>query len=248
MTKNRTLIAIFCIVLAAALCFGVAPLINAFFNDTTTAVMLNTDVAPGVQIESSMLSNVTISKNSQVEYITDRSEIVGKFAKSYLYKGVITPAMLSETNETPESKLLSLKEGEYAMSVSVQSLASGFGAKLETGDVIMIVTKDDDGNAVLYDELAAVEVIATTNSSGTDLENTAGGSDDDLPSTITVKLVDKEQVSCLFECETETSLHAVLVTKDREIAEKVLSEQAKIFSEKRGAEIGNGIFVPAKEE
>lgn len=227
MTKNRTVIAIFCIVIALFLCFGLAPVLNSFFNGSTQVLALNTDVAAGVQLEPSMLTRVSVSNFSGLNCITDESTVIGKFAESYLYKGVLTSDMLAETNETPATKIASLQAGEYAMTITVQDLASGFGTKLSCGDVIMIATKDDDGNAVLYDELQAVEVIAVENEDGLDIDNNA--SSENKPAVITVKLVDKSQAARLFECETADTLHAILVTKDAEQGAVALAAQKEIF-------------------
>lgn len=231
MTKNRTVIAIFCIVIALFLCFGLAPAMNTFFSGTSQVLALNTDVAAGVMIESSMLTRVDMSNLSGLDCITDESTVVGKYADTYLYKGVLTTEMISETNETPTTKLESLKAGEYAMTITIQDLASGFGTKLACGDVIMIATKDDDGNAVLYDELQAVEVIATENEDGVDIENNTSA--ESKPAVITVKLIDKAQVARLFECETATSLHAILVTKNSEQGAVALEQQFKWFEENK---------------
>ena len=62
MIKNRTLIAIVCIVLAVLLCFCIAPIVTNLFNGTQRVVILTSDTAPGVQISKSMLSTVQVSK------------------------------------------------------------------------------------------------------------------------------------------------------------------------------------------
>ena len=62
MVKNRTIIAIICVVLAVVLCFGIAPIVSNLFNGTQSLVILTADVAPGTQIQKSMLSTAQVSK------------------------------------------------------------------------------------------------------------------------------------------------------------------------------------------
>ena len=46
--KNRTIIGIVCMILAVAMTFAVAPLVNRLTSDTTTVVRLKQDVGRGI--------------------------------------------------------------------------------------------------------------------------------------------------------------------------------------------------------
>lgn len=231
LTKNRTLIAIVCVVIAALLCFGVAPAVTKLFDKSETVLMLNTDVAKGVAITSSMLTEVELTKRDtlNISYVSKASDIVGKYAKSYLYEGVITKDMVTETLDDIDYKLLSLTDGEMAMSITVQSLAGGFSGKLMEGDIIKIVSIDENDTAIVYDELQYVEVLSATNGDGAVVSAENSKTEENLPTTIIIKLTDNAQIIRLMECENG-QLHAVFVTRDKTLGQTYLNEQQTILS------------------
>lgn len=231
MLKNRTIISIICIVLAAVLCFAIAPLFSNIFSGTEEVITLRSDVIQGTLIDRTMLSTAHVAKTDASRYVVKADDIIGKYAKSYLFAGAVTPSMFEEEISTIDSRLLSLGVGESAMSITVQSLAGGVSGKLKNGDVITIATLDEDGNAVIYDELKFIEVIATTNEDGLDVNGVVTGEDSELPSTITVKLIDDSQIARLIECEDGT-LHAVFVSRDENICAEYLEKQKAYFAEK----------------
>ena len=73
-----------------------------------------------------------------------------------------TDKKLSDSIDTSDSLLRQLKPNETAMSVTVRSLANGLSGKLQQGDIIQIVSVDEDDKAQIYEELQYVEVLATT--------------------------------------------------------------------------------------
>lgn len=228
MIKNRTIIAIICVVLAVVLCFGIAPIVSNLFNGTQSVVILTADIAPGTQIQKSMLSTAQVSKADtfSFSYVENPDELIGKYAKTYLYSGIVTADMFEDQVTDSDIKLLSLKSGEYAMSITIQSLAGGLSNKIRSGDVVSIVTIDEnEDEATIMNELKYVEVLSLTNSDGLDVNDNQS---EDLAATITIKLIDDRQITKLLDCE-EGTLHVVLVNRDEELSKEYLALQKEYF-------------------
>jgi len=112
---------------------------------------------------------------------------------------------------------------------------------LQQGDIIQIVSVDDDDDtATVYDELQYVEVLTTTASNGSDdvyqdgkvNEGATDDGDDEeneLYATVTVVLQDRAQALRLAECEN-TSLHAVFICRGNdELKEECLKAQLEVL-------------------
>lgn len=236
MLKNRTFLGILCIVAAIALVFGISPILNKVFEGKKTVAVLKNPVTQGQQISAGQIEMVEMgSYNLPVKAITDPKQIVGKYAVKDLFGGSLVYAdMLSDTFDSSASVLRNLKGNERAMSITIKSFANGVSGKLVMGDVITIISLDEDENAVIFDELEYVEVLTTTTETGSDyLDKSVAdfeGEDAPLPETITVILQDKLQALRLTECENN-SLYAVFVSRDEKRSEELLKLQLEKLEE-----------------
>lgn len=149
MLKNRTLIGIVLIVAAIGLCFGISPLFNTILASKTTIIRLKQDIPQGVQITGSMLEAVEVgSMNLPADMQNDPKKIIGKYSVTAMFAGdSFNDKKLSDTIDTSDSLLRQLKPNETAMSVTVKSLANGLSGKLQQGDIIQIVSVDEDDKA-----------------------------------------------------------------------------------------------------
>lgn len=244
MLKNRTLLGLICIILAIVLVFCVSPLFNKVFDGKTHVILLKSPVMQGQQITPDMLSSVEMgSYNMPEKAITNPQLVVGKYATSNLFAGsLVYSEMLSDEADTSDTMLRNLKENEIAMSVTIKSFANGVSGKLMTGDIIRIVSVDEEKIATIYDELQFIEVLTTTTDSGVD--NIYQPVPDEngeisLPVTITVILQDEAQALKLAECEN-TSLHAIFVSRDEEKKDKYIKAQAEILESLKEDEDSGG--------
>jgi len=234
MLKNRTFIGILCIALAILLVFAVSPLFNRVFDGKKDVVILKSPVLQGQQITAEMLTIVEMgSYNLPINAIVEVEAIVGKFAVSDLFAGnLIFPTMLTNEVKTSDSMLRNLSENERAMSITIKSFANGFSGKLITGDIIKIVSVDEDKIAHIFAELEFVEVLTTTSSNGEDNIFRVPSPDDngesDMPVTITIILQDDLQALRLAECEN-TNFHAIFVSRDEKEKSRLLSWQMDII-------------------
>ena len=77
--KNRTIIGIVCMILAVAMTFAIAPVVNRLTSDTTTVVRLKQEVGRGTKITEDQVETVKVK--------TDNSYLQDRLKDSY---GVIT--------------------------------------------------------------------------------------------------------------------------------------------------------------
>jgi len=149
MLKNRTLIGIILIAAAIGLCFGISPLFNSILSSKTKIIRLKQDIPQGVQITGAMLEAVEVGTlNLPADMQNDPKQIIGKYTVSAMFAGdSFTDKKLSDSIDTSDSLLRQLKPNETAMSVTVRSLANGLSGKLQQGDIIQIVSVDEDDKA-----------------------------------------------------------------------------------------------------
>lgn len=238
--KNRTIIGIICIIVAVIISFVIAPLINNVTSGAVSTVRLNQDVKQGSVITETMLEEIEINKDAlSKDSISEKSHIVGKFAASNLYSGdVITNAKLTEDGNTADDVFSSLDGSNVAISVTVDSLASGLSGKLQNGDIVsFIITRNDTNQATTPPQLRYMKVVTTTTADGIDKNEVIKNDDGsfELPSTITV-LANNEQAKLLAEYEGTTNIHVALVYRgDKDTANKFLNIQNDYFKTSGGA-------------
>lgn len=242
--KNRTIIGIICIVLAAVITFGVSPFVNRMTEGKTEVVCFAGDIAKGAQITEDDIAVNKISKSGIPENsIANKDEVIGKYAKSDLYKDdIATPAKITDDALTSDNMLSSLSGDKVAMSITISSFANGLSGKLNNGDIVSIYVTDKDEKTTLPPSLKYVEVITTTTSGGVD-ENEVVPNDDgtyELPTTITV-LVSVKQASELANYEKNSTMHVALVYRgDKAKADEFIAAQDKYLESGKEEETTNG--------
>lgn len=229
--KNRTLIGIICIIVAVAITFGVSPMINKMTEGKTEIVSFSKDISKGSQISEEDIAVIKMAKSNLPEKaIKDKSQVIGKFANSDLYKGdVATPAKLADDANAADNILSALSKDKVAMSVTISSFAGGLSGKLQNGDIVSICVTNKAGETEVPPELKYVRVITTTTSGGVD-ENEVVPNEDgtfDLPTTVTV-LVSVKQATILANFEKNATMHIALVYRgDEKTASKFVETQDK---------------------
>lgn len=193
---NRTVIGIICIVVALAICFGIAPLVNRLSDGKTKIVRLTRDISAGATITEADIEVADVgSYNLPTGVIKDKAQVVGKCALSSLSKGdYLFPSKIGNDTNNAGRMLESLDEKHKAISITIGSFALGFSGKLETGDIVGILVYDQvENRSYTPKELTYVKVITTTTSSGVDK---ADVEDKSQPVTVTL-LVNNEQAELL---------------------------------------------------
>lgn len=232
--KNRTVIGVICMVLAVAVTFAVAPLVNRLTSDTSEVVRLASDVKQGIQITADHLETVKVKTDTiPAGAVTNPKEIIGKYAASALYAGdYLTAAKLSGEANTASDAFASLNGKKVAVSVTIDTFAAGLSGKLENGDVISLIVVDkNSGKATIPGELKYMKVITTTTAGGIDQDSIVKNEDGsyEIPSTVTL-LANTEQAKLLAKYEDNTTLTVALVYRGTpENAKKFLDKQDEYF-------------------
>ena len=235
--KNRTIIGIVCVALAAAVMFGVTPLVNKASSGKTEVLQVNRRIEPGQRISADDVTKLQIgSFGLKDTAIKDEDQIVGKYATVTIMPGnCIFPDMLSDDSDSAESVFRQLNGSRQAISVTIPSFANGLSGKLQNGDIVSVVTVSDD-QSLIPAELTYVRVITTTTSKGTDNDELTENEDGttDLPATVTL-LVTPVQARLLALHDQKSKLYLTLVYRgDSETAEKFLKAQDDLLK-KAGA-------------
>ena len=64
--KNRTIIGIVCMILAVAMTFAIAPVVNRLTSDTTTVVRLKQEVGRGTKITEDQVETVKVKTDTEL--------------------------------------------------------------------------------------------------------------------------------------------------------------------------------------
>lgn len=229
---NRTIIGIICIVAALAICFGVAPMVNRISDGKTEIVRITGYILQGSRISENDIEVVKVgSHNLPANVMTDKAQVVGKYATTDLYAGdyLFSEKITSDGNQAADI-LGTLDGGKKAISVTINSFSQGLSGKLESGDIISaIVYSAKDGFAFTPPELQYVKVITSTTSQGVDKADIADGTQ---PVTVTL-LVNQAQAELLAQYEKSASMHFALEYRgSMETAQKYLDAQNEYFASK----------------
>lgn len=230
--KNRTVLGIICIVLAVVICFVVSPIISKTSSKTVSIVKADKEIKAGDEITKDMVTEVSMSiANQPSNVIKDENEVIGKYASMDMTKGdYVLQNKISESPYIENTYLAGLDGTNRAISVSLKSFANGMSGKLKSGDIVSIIAPDynKSGLTVVPSELQYVEVIAATTESGREVDEEAEEDEDNLPSTVTL-LVSEKQAVILADLEKNGNIHMSLVYRgDRKNAEKFLKAQKEL--------------------
>lgn len=238
MLKNRTLLGILCIILAIAVSFGLAPLVNKVTAEKVTIVRLAADVAQGKQIAAGDIETVTVGRyHLPDDVIKSADEVVGKYAACDLKKeDYLLPPKLSEKADGADDVFHTLNGTQQAISITIASFADGLSGKLQNGDIvsILVTPEGDNKTASIPAELKYVKLITTTTANGSDKNELTQKKDGtyDLPSTVTL-LVNSRQAVLLAGYEAKAKMHIALVYRgDEATANKFLEAQNVVLSGK----------------
>ena len=235
--KNRTILGIVCIVLAVAVMFGAAPLVNTLTAGRVEIVRFSRDVPQGTRIAAEDVALVEVGKAGlQDNAVKELEAVVGKYAACDVKAGTnVLSSYLADTADTADDVFRTLDGSKQAMSITIGSFADGLSGKLKNGDIVsVIVTQEKE--TVIPAELTYVKVITTTTAEGTDKDELQQNEDGtyELPSTVTL-LVNPAQATLLAGYEASGEMHLSLVYRgDEATANRFLQAQDKVFQ----AEVG----------
>lgn len=231
--KNRTIIGILCIVLAVAIMFGLAPLMNSVASGKIEVVQVVGRIDPGQLITEENIKVVQIgSFGIKDTAIKDKNQVVGKYAAVTLVPdNCIYPDMVSDDSDSADNVFRQLNGTQQAMSITIPSFANGLSGKLQNGDIVSVVIVSEN-ESIIPAELTYIRVITTTTAKGTDSDKITENEDGstDLPATATL-LVTPAQAKLLALHDHKSKIYLILVYRgDAETADKFLKAQNELLA------------------
>jgi len=255
--KNKTVIGIGCILIGILVCFILSPIYNRSLEAKTKVVRIEKYIEKGKIISEEDIKVVEVGSYNQPEQIIkSKDEVVGKYAVTEMYAGeYIVTKKLSATPLSQDEYLEELDGVNGAISVTLQSFATGLSGKLLSGDIVSIITTDTSADTtIIPPELKYVKVLACTTSEANDVdENTRGNKETEeetIATTVTL-LVNEKQARTLANLEVMQKIHIELVYRGiEEESNKFLVQQQNILEkiEKEAAEVTEGKEEKSKKE
>jgi pilus assembly protein CpaB len=232
--KNRTIIGIVCMVLAVAVMFGIAPLVNKVSSGTIKVVQVVKRIEQGGIITAESVKTTEVGKlGTRENVIKDQKQVIGKYATATLMpNNNIYPEMVSDKADSAEDVFRQLNGTKQAISITIPSFANGLSGKLKNDDIVSVLVVNDN-QSIIPAELTYVKVITTTTSKGTDSDKLTTNEDGttELPATATL-LVSPEQAKLLALYDQKAKVYLTLVYRgDTATAEKFLKAQSEVLKD-----------------
>ena len=232
--NNRFIFGLLSLLLAAVTAFVALPVIARQTNGKTEVVRVTAPVLKGETVSADNTETVEVgSYNLPSGTARSLDDVKGLYATTDLFPGdYILPAKVSPVPISSDTALNSIPSGKVAISLTIQTLASGLSDKLQPGDIIRIYHFLDV--AVEVPELRFVRVLSVTDSSGMNVDNTREPLEDEekkQSATITV-LASPEQARTITLLENDGIAHVALVSRGNEtLAAELLAEQEHTLQE-----------------
>lgn len=226
--NNRFIFGLLSLLLAAVTAFVALPVIARQTNGKTEVVRVTAPILKGETVNADNTETVEVgSYNLPSGTARSLDDVKGLYATTDLFPGdYILPAKVSPVPISSDTALNSIPSGKVAISLTIQTLASGLSDKLQPGDIIRIYHFLDV--AVEVPELRFVKVLSVTDSGGVNVDNTREPLEDgekQQSATITV-LASPEQARTITLLENDGIAHVALVSRGNEkLAEELLAEQ-----------------------
>ena len=240
--KNRTIIAVICIVLAIVMVFVVSPLVNKLTTDSMDVVRLSKNLTRGTEITAEHLEVVSVKRDTVPSgIITDANLIIGNYAATDLFAGdYLTQEKIAGEANSAEDVFADLN-GKVAISVPLDSFAGHLSGKLQNGDIIRFYVRNTDLSESTFvpGALQWVKVITTTTGGGLDQNEVIKNEDGtyEMPSTATI-LVNEAQARILAEYAATSEIHLALIYRGTaEKANTYLKLQDEYFEKLASGEI-----------
>lgn len=232
LSKNKTFVGMACIGFAIVLTIvNISTKGNSRIMQSK-AIITTGEISAGDKITESMVEEIILEGDIPENIITSKDDVVGKYANIDMYKNdFVTTNKLNLEAIYGSAYLENLEEDERAISISLKTLAIGLSGKLESGDIVSIISIDEEGNSTISEELRYVELISVSDNNGYDVGGGDNTSDKNVGATTTL-LVNEEQAKLLASLESKGQIHISLVYRGNdEHKQELLNKQQSVFQE-----------------
>ena len=250
--KNRLVIGCLCIIAAFAIGFLAVPKLTDMLNEERNVVVANRDIPKGTKLSEADFRVAKFGVGdilfAETDYYSDTSFLKNGdcYAKiDIIANDVIVKSKMQTDIPHSDEQVRELGPNEYAVSVSVSSLAGSVAAKVKVGDIVSPILFD--GNSTFIDgSLTYLEVIGVVNSDAADI-NAKDSSTTGVPSVITFK-TNLRQALLLARYENTHTIHLSLVCRGNiEKAQALLDIQEQYFVDNYPDESGSWYYYSDAE-
>ena len=236
--NSRFLYGILSILLAAVIAFIAIPAVTRKTNNKVEIVRVTASLNRGDPITAKDVELTEVGGFNLPDNVATRlQDVIGTYAAASLSPGdYILSGKVSSTPLSSDPALNVIPDGMVAISISIQTLASGLSDKLQAGDIIRLYHYNDQSDMLNtvseIPELKFVKVLAVSNEKGLDIDYTKQPEEDEeklQTATITVQAT-PEQAMLLTQYENEGVLHVALISRGNEkLAKELLDQQAELL-------------------
>jgi len=217
--KNKKLLSLLCIVLAAILSFVVLPRLYEKQADTTTVVTVTDTIKKGEIIKANKVIEKKVGAYGlPSNVIKSMQKVDGKVAKvDLLADDYITDVKIGDFVSDPIIENI-VKQGKQLTTITLQSNAAGLASHLQKGDIVNVgtVRETDSGFQVVFEpSLKGMQIYDIENADAVsvdDVKASKADAVDAIPQTITF-IATEEQSLKLMGAEYNGKLHLTLVKR-----------------------------------
>lgn len=239
--KNRFILGIFCVVLAALLSFVAAPIAEMFTSKNIEVVRAKSNILSGTKITREMLELKSMGKSNLPEAtIKNLDDAIGKYATCDIgIDDIITEKKASSApHQSPY--LHDLPDGMLAVAIALKNDAAGLCGKLRAEDIISVFASPTQANdstsysALAFAELKYLRVLDVFDAENHEVQQEAPElseqNEKEEVSTV-ILMASPRQAELLCGLDNNSTIHTVLVVRgDKESADKYLAMQNEYLS------------------
>ncbi|WP_324825153.1 Flp pilus assembly protein CpaB [Sinanaerobacter sp. ZZT-01] len=217
--KNKKLLSLLCIVLAAILSFVVLPKLYEQQADTAMVVTVTDTIKKGEIIKANKVIEKKVGAYGLTAgVISNVAKLEGKVAKVDLLAGdYITDAKIGDFVSDPIIENI-VKQGKQLTTITLQSNAAGLASHLQKGDIVNVgtVRETETGFHISFDPLLkGMQIYDIENADAVsvdDVKASKADAVDAIPQTITF-IVTETQAARLLDAEYNGKIHITLIKR-----------------------------------
>jgi len=150
--RNKLLVGLLSIALGLVVVFIMAPAASSEQMMTVNVCTAIVNIETGTVLTTDMLKTIQMPANfAPIDAIAQGVNSIGKYATTKIFAGdVITAAKLTDAIVQNDTYALATAKGKMVVSVTVKNLSVMAAARIESGDVVMVMALMDSLNSNKY--------------------------------------------------------------------------------------------------
>ncbi|NNG67557.1 Flp pilus assembly protein CpaB [Caldanaerobacter subterraneus] len=234
MKKTRVILLIVFLFIDVFIAFYMIPSYVKASTQTVDVVQFTRDIPANTQITDSMVTYAKVNKINADYFIKDKKDVVGKFAKTNIYKNTFAVAgLLMDTKQNDESYMYLLKPNTFAFGVKTD-IAGVTGGVLKPGDVVNVVVflpaqKNGQDTALSPKILQGIKVLDVRTNNATSVQNQQEAkpgeisTQNNLPSIVVLDVTPEQYVE-LFKYQNIGSISFAIRSRNTNVQDQYTAE------------------------